>query len=66
MDVAYRVDLMIEGKFIVELKAVKEVTDLHFAQTLSYLKLSGCKLGCLINFHVPLLKNGFRRVVNEL
>ena len=64
LDVGYRVDLMIENKFIVEVKAVEELNDIHMAQILTYLKLSGCKLGMLINFNVDLIKNGVRRVIN--
>ena len=64
LDVGYRVDLMIENKFIVEVKAIEELNDIHMAQILTYLKLSGCKLGMLINFNVDLIKNGVRRVIN--
>ncbi len=66
MDIGYRIDMMIENKVIVEIKSVSELTDLHMAQVLTYLKLSGCKLALLINFNVTLLKEGFRRVVNKL
>lgn len=61
---AYRVDLFVERKLIIEMKTVSELTDLHLAQLLTYLKLSDCNLGLLINFNVPLFKNGVRRVVN--
>jgi GxxExxY protein len=64
MEVGYRVDIMIENKFIVEIKAVDKLNDVHFAQILTYLKLSKCKLGMLINFNVTLLKNGVKRVIN--
>jgi len=47
-----RIDILVENKIIVELKAVEELTDVHLAQTLTYLKLSGCKLGLLVNFNV--------------
>ena len=66
LDTGYRVDLMIERKVIVELKAVELLTDVHLAQVMTYLRLSGCRLGLLINFNVTLLKNGMRRVVNNL
>lgn len=66
MDIGYRVDLMIENKVIIETKAVDALNDIHMAQILTYLKLSDCKLGLLINFNVTLLKEGFRRVVNNL
>ena len=66
LEIGYRVDLMIEDKFIVEIKSVNELNDVHLAQILTYLKLSECKLGLLINFNVSLLKKGIRRVVNGL
>jgi len=58
LDAGYRVDIIINKKFIIEIKAVDALNDLHLAQLLTYLKLSGCKLGLLINFNVPLIKNG--------
>ncbi len=64
MEVGYRVDLMIENKFIIELKAVEILHEVHLAQILTYLKLSDCKLGMLINFNVALLKHGVKRVIN--
>ena len=64
LDVGYRIDIIIEDKFIVEIKSVEVLTDVHLAQLLTYLKLSNCKLGLLINFNVSLLKNGVRRVIN--
>ncbi|SFD63563.1 GxxExxY protein [Spirosoma endophyticum] len=66
LDAGYRIDLMIEGKVIIESKAVEVLTDVHMAQVLTYLRLSECRLGLLINFNVTLLKNGMRRVVNNL
>jgi len=66
MDVGYRLDLLVEGCVIVELKAVDRLTPVHEAQLLSYLKLSGKKVGLLINFNVAQLKNGIKRMVNEL
>jgi GxxExxY protein len=66
LDVGYRIDLLVEKKLIVELKSVEALHDLHIAQTLTYLKLSNCKLGLLINFNTTLLKNGIKRVVNNL
>ena len=65
LDCGYRLDLVVEGRVIVEIKAVEKLNSIHEAQLLSYLRLHGCKLGLLINFHVPLLKNGVRRIVNE-
>ena len=64
LDVGYRIDIIIEDKFIVEVKSVESLTDVHLAQMLTYLRLSNCKLGLLINFNVSLLKNGVRRVIN--
>lgn len=64
LDAGYRIDIIIEDKFIVEIKSVETLNDVHLAQLLTYLKLSDCKLGLLINFNVKLLKNGVRRVIN--
>jgi GxxExxY protein len=66
MDCGYRVDLMINDIVIIEIKSVEKLTDVHLAQILTYLKLSKCKLGLLINFNVKYLKNGIKRVVNNL
>ena len=66
MEVGYRLDLIIENKVIIEVKSVEALNDIHLAQILTYLKLSNCKLGMLINFNVDLVKNGIRRVVNNL
>ncbi len=63
---AYRIDLLVENKVIVELKATENLLPVHFAQLLTYLKLSRLKLGLLINFNTPLLKDGIHRVVNGL
>lgn len=64
LDVGYRIDIIVEDKFIVEIKSVEALNDVHLAQLLTYLRLSDCKLGLLINFNVKLLKDGVRRVVN--
>jgi GxxExxY protein len=66
LEAGYRVDLLIEKKVIIEIKSVEALHDVHLAQILTYLKLSGCKLGLLINFNVALIKQGIRRVVNKL
>jgi GxxExxY protein len=63
LDAAYRIDLMVEDCIIVELKTVEELADVHLAQVLTYLKLSKCKLGLLVNFNVKYLKNGIKRVI---
>ncbi|HRH03737.1 MAG TPA: GxxExxY protein [Bacteroidia bacterium] len=66
LEAGYRVDLLIEKKFIVEVKSVEVLKDIHMAQILTYLKLSNCKLGLLINFNTVLLKDGVRRVINGI
>ena len=65
LDAGYRLDLLVERSVIVEVKAVDRLSPIHQAQLLSYLKLSGCKVGLLINFNVKILRNGIRRVVNN-
>jgi GxxExxY protein len=64
IDAGYRIDLLVAGTVIVELKAVEKVLPIHQAQLLSYLKLSGKKVGLLINFNVLHLRDGIKRVVN--
>jgi GxxExxY protein len=66
LDCAYRLDVLVDDVVLVELKSVDGLQPIHQAQVLTYLKLSGNKLGLLINFNVPLLKSGIRRVVNNL
>ncbi len=61
----FRIDILVEDEIIIELKAVDVILPVHEAQIISYLKLSEKKLGFLINFNVPLLKQGFRRFVNN-
>ncbi len=63
LDVGYRVDLLVENCIIVELKSVDALCDIHMAIILTYLKLSGCKLGLLANFIVQHLKDGIKRVI---
>lgn len=65
LDCGYRLDLLVEDSVIVEVKAIDSLAPIHQAQLLSYLKLSGYKLGLLINFHVRVLKDGVRRMVNN-
>lgn len=65
-EVGYRLDLLINGKVIIELKSVESLAPVHYAQVLTYLKLSDLKLGLLINFNEALLKNGIHRIVNNL
>ena len=66
LDIGYRLDIIVENKLILEIKSVETLNDIHFAQLLTYLKLTDCKLGMLINFNVSLIKNGIKRVVNNL
>ena len=65
LDCGYRIDLWVEHKVIIEIKSVESLTDVHFAQVLTYLKLSDCRVGLLINFNVTQLIKGIRRVVNN-
>jgi|SRR5579871_1182654 len=64
LDAGYRVDFLIENKLIIEIKAIEALADIHLAQVLTYLKLSGCKLGLLINFNTLLFKDGVKRIIN--
>jgi GxxExxY protein len=63
LNAGYRVDLMVERSVIVEIKSIEALADVHLAQVLTYLKLSGCKLGLLVNFNVKHLKDGIKRVI---
>lgn len=63
LDIRYRLDLFIENKVVVEIKSVENLKDVHTAQVLTYLKLTGCKLGLLINFNVADLKKGIKRLI---
>lgn len=65
LDCGYRMDIVVAGQVIVELKTVDEISPLHEAQLLTYLKLSGLNVGLLINFNVPALKQGIKRLVNK-
>ena len=66
LDAGYRIDLFVEDEIIVEIKAVERLLPVHLAQLLSYLKLSKKNIGFLINFNVPRLRDGIKRVVNNL
>jgi len=66
VDTGYRVDMVIEGEILIENKAVQELTSVHRAQLLTYLKLSGKRLGFLINWNVSRIKDGIKRLVNHL
>jgi GxxExxY protein len=63
LDLGYRIDLLVEGKVIIEIKSVDNLNPVHLAQLLTYLKLSKCRIGYLINFNVESLKDGIRRVI---
>jgi len=66
LECGYRIDIMVESKVVVETKSVEAINDIYLAQVLTYLKLSECRLGLLLNFNVILMKNGIRRIVNNL
>lgn len=66
LECGYRIDLLVEDKVVIEIKSVDNLNDVHMAQMITYLKLSGWRLGFLINFNVKMIKNGIRRVVNHL
>ncbi len=66
LEVGYRIDLKVENKVLIEIKSVENLLPVHFSQTLTYLKLSGLKLGLLINFNTKILKEGIHRIVNNL
>jgi len=66
LEVGYRLDLVVENKVIIEVKSVEALNDIHTAQVLTYLKISGFKLGLLMNFNVLRVKEGIKRLVNNL
>ena len=63
LDLGYRIDLLVESKVIIEIKSVDALNPVHFAQLLTYMKLSECRIGFLINFNVKSLKDGIKRVI---
>ena len=63
LDCEYRLDLLVENKVVVELKTVDALISVHEAQLLTYLRLTGCKVGLLLNFNVPVLKDGIKRMI---
>jgi GxxExxY protein len=65
LDCGYRLDLVVEDEIIVEIKAIEKLLPIHEAQLLSYLRLAKKRVGLLMNFHVPVLKSGLKRIVNE-
>ncbi len=66
LDCGYRIDLLVENAVVLELKAVEDILPIHAAQLLTYLKLGNWKIGLLINFNVPILRQGIKRIVNNL
>lgn len=66
LEIGYRVDILVESSLILEIKGVDAIARVHKAQLLSYLRLSGCRLGLLLNFHMPLMRDGIVRMVNGL
>ena len=60
-----RLDLVVDSRLIVEVKAVEQLMGIHHSQLLTYLRLTGCRLGLLINFNVPVLHKGIRRLIND-
>ena len=66
MDIGYRLDLLVNNKVIIEIKSVETLTDIHTAQVITYLKLTNCKLGLLINFNELRVVDGINRIVNGL
>ena len=65
LDAGFRIDLLVEQRIVVELKAVEKLMPVHTAQLITYLKLSGHEVGLIINFNVPVLRDGIKRIVND-
>jgi len=66
LDCGYRLDVVVENAIILELKSCEKIEPIHRAQLLTYLKLSGLKLGLVLNFNVPVMRDGIGRIVNDL
>ncbi len=66
LECGYRIDILVENKVVIEVKSIESINDVHLAQTLTYMKLGNYKLGLIINFNVSLLKEGIRRLVNQI
>ncbi|PLX98381.1 MAG: GxxExxY protein [Desulfuromonas sp.] len=66
LDCGYKLDLIVDDSVILELKSVNKLEPIHDAQLLTYLKLTQCRLGMLLNFNVPLMRDGIKRIVNNL
>ena len=65
LDCGYRIDILVEGRLVLEIKAVEAINDVYLAQVLTYLKLSDLRLGLMLNFNVAHMRNGIRRIVNN-
>ena len=66
LGIVYRADLLVENKVLIEAKSVRQLEDIHIAQVLSYLRLGGLSLGLLLNFNVPVMRLGIKRIANNL
>ena len=66
LDIGYRIDLLVNGTVIIEVKSVESLTDVYYKQVLTYLQLSGCKLGLLVNFNTSKIDENIKRIVNHL
>jgi len=66
LDEGYRIDLLVEGKLLLELKSIDKVQPIHMAQVLTYLKMTGLKMALILNFNVLLMRSGIKRIVNQL
>jgi GxxExxY protein len=66
LDIGYRIDLLVNGKVIIEVKSVESLTDVYYKQVVTYLQLSGCKLGLLVNFNSSKIDENIKRIVNHL
>ena len=66
LGIVYRADIVVEDKVLIEAKSVREIDDIHVAQVISYLRLANLKLGLLLNFNVPVMKRGIKRIANSL
>jgi GxxExxY protein len=66
LGIVYRADIVVEGKVLIEAKSVRDLEDIHVAQVVSYLRLANLRLGMLLNFNVPVMKRGIKRIANSL
>jgi GxxExxY protein len=66
MSIGFRADIIVENLVLIEIKSVAEIAQVHLKQVLTYLKITGLKLGLLVNFNEPLIKNGIKRIANNL